>query len=250
MLCLSLRTTHQWVRQNDAQQRAVADLLDGMRRDPAKVVPQPRYPLLGPSPASAADPTLLCASQHRDLFRQLDKDGNGSLEPGELTDAFARHGLTVPAREVEGLFATMDKNADGRVSVAEFLQTMQDWQSERAGLVPAQPKPTPPSAPSGAGLTTMDSYGQRWTSAECSGRSSPPHHLGETTLVRFAHRDIDVDAERRRRPRKSQRLPDLTPRQRQDNRPTTLTRWDNGACRPKNAFLWSRYSNEDTLFCR
>ena len=113
MLCLSLRTTHQWVRQNDAQQRAVADLLDGMRRDPAKVVPQPRYPLLGPSPASAADPTLLCASQHRDLFRQLDKDGNGSLEPGELTDAFARHGLTVPTREVEDLFATMDKNADG-----------------------------------------------------------------------------------------------------------------------------------------
>ena len=95
----------------------------------------------------------MCTSQHRDLFRQLDKDGNGSLEPGELTDAFARHGLTVPAREVEGLFATMDKNADGRVSVAEFLQTMQDWQRERAGLEPAQPKPTPPSAPSGAGLT-------------------------------------------------------------------------------------------------
>ena len=114
MLCLSLRTTHQWVRQNDAQQRAVVDLLDGMRRDPAKVAPQPRYPLLGPSAASAADPRRCCVhSQHRDLFRQLDKDGNGSLEPGELTDAFARHGLAVPAREVEDLFATMDKNADG-----------------------------------------------------------------------------------------------------------------------------------------
>ena len=96
-------------------------------------------------------------SRKKDLFRQIDTDGDGTLDASELRLAFARHGLTVPRTDVETLFSMLDQNADGRVDMSEFIRQMQRWEHRRGGSALAvrpapalSPAPVPAPAPAPA----------------------------------------------------------------------------------------------------
>lgn len=61
----------------------------------------------GPSQAAARE---LQPAQDSDLFRRLDRDGNGSLNAAELARPEAR----------EGNWAALDRNRNGRIERQEF----------------------------------------------------------------------------------------------------------------------------------
>jgi hypothetical protein len=50
-------------------------------------------------------------------FKQLDKDGSGTISIEELAEALRKFGIYDNARE---LLATADKNGDGQIDYAEF----------------------------------------------------------------------------------------------------------------------------------
>lgn len=55
-----------------------------------------------------------------DLFRTIDKDGDGKLDIKELQIAFKAAGLTVSTRRLEDFFNDMDIDNDGYVEFAEW----------------------------------------------------------------------------------------------------------------------------------
>lgn len=59
-------------------------------------------------------------SQLYDLFRSIDRDGNGKLDKTELQAAFKAAGLTVSNRRLHDFFSDMDLNNDGYVSFDEW----------------------------------------------------------------------------------------------------------------------------------
>ncbi|KAL7787120.1 mitochondrial carrier domain-containing protein [Trichoderma ceciliae] len=55
-----------------------------------------------------------------DLFKSIDRDGNGKLDKSELQTAFKAAGLTVSSRRLNDFFSDMDLNNDGYVSFDEW----------------------------------------------------------------------------------------------------------------------------------
>lgn len=55
-----------------------------------------------------------------DLFKSIDRDGNGKLDKSELQTAFKAAGLTVSNRKLDDFFSDMDVNNDGYVSFDEW----------------------------------------------------------------------------------------------------------------------------------
>jgi solute carrier family 25 phosphate transporter 23/24/25/41 len=55
-----------------------------------------------------------------DLFKSIDRDGNGKLDKSELQTAFKAAGLTVSKRRLNDFFGDMDLNNDGYVSFDEW----------------------------------------------------------------------------------------------------------------------------------
>lgn len=61
-------------------------------------------------------------SQARNLFRELDENGDGVLSLGELEKGLSRLGL-----DVEELFVQLDVNHSGYVNYTEFLTAAVNW---------------------------------------------------------------------------------------------------------------------------
>lgn len=55
-----------------------------------------------------------------DLFKSIDRDGNGKLDKAELQTAVKAAGLTVSSRRLNDFFSDMDLNNDGYVSFDEW----------------------------------------------------------------------------------------------------------------------------------
>ncbi|PTB61809.1 mitochondrial carrier [Trichoderma citrinoviride] len=55
-----------------------------------------------------------------DLFKSIDRDGNGKLDKAELQTAFKAAGLTVSNRRLHDFFSDMDQNNDGYVTFDEW----------------------------------------------------------------------------------------------------------------------------------
>ncbi|OTA04066.1 calcium dependent mitochondrial carrier protein, putative [Trichoderma parareesei] len=55
-----------------------------------------------------------------DLFKSIDRDGNGKLDKAELQTAFKAAGLTVSNRRLHDFFGDMDQNNDGYVTFDEW----------------------------------------------------------------------------------------------------------------------------------
>ena len=62
----------------------------------------------------------------RRAFREIDLNGNGSLDADELRAHFEKSGLSkdVSADELERLMAELDTNGDGVIQYEEFLELL------------------------------------------------------------------------------------------------------------------------------
>ncbi len=75
-----------------------------------------------------------------ELFKLCDLDHDGSISRDELRAVLTTHAhLTVSAAAFESLWARLDTNGDGRISLQEFLCAMQ-WESARESNKHAPPQ--------------------------------------------------------------------------------------------------------------
>ena len=58
------------------------------------------------------------------LFKEIDRDGSGSVSADELQTALKGKGLDISAAQVGGLMSSADANNDGKLSMAEFMQAV------------------------------------------------------------------------------------------------------------------------------
>ena len=58
------------------------------------------------------------------FFRRLDRDGNHSLDVGELQRGLAELGLVLDAAETEGVCRRWDRNGSGTLDLEEFLRAL------------------------------------------------------------------------------------------------------------------------------
>eukprot|EP00930_Biecheleria_cincta_P024978 TRINITY_DN17826_c0_g1_i1.p1 TRINITY_DN17826_c0_g1~~TRINITY_DN17826_c0_g1_i1.p1 ORF type:complete len:188 (-),score=40.08 TRINITY_DN17826_c0_g1_i1:221-784(-) len=59
--------------------------------------------------------------QLRDLFNQLDKNGDGSIDFRELQEGLADRGLILMDSAIQHVMAAGDRNSDGGIDVNEFI---------------------------------------------------------------------------------------------------------------------------------
>jgi Ca2+-binding EF-hand superfamily protein len=60
----------------------------------------------------------------RDLVRRFDRNSDGLLSIGELTDGLKKIGITLNSLEVQALMKRLDLNRDGEVSADEILTVL------------------------------------------------------------------------------------------------------------------------------
>ena len=65
----------------------------------------------------ASDPVGAC-------FRQIDEDGNGTIEYGELHRATVLMGRTIPKHQIKPMIREVDVNGDGRLDLDEFRKML------------------------------------------------------------------------------------------------------------------------------
>ena len=61
----------------------------------------------------------------KDAFRSMDKDGNGSVEVGEIATYLDKHNIQYTDDMLKALGARFDKNNDGKVNYIEFVKFLQ-----------------------------------------------------------------------------------------------------------------------------
>jgi Ca2+-binding EF-hand superfamily protein len=54
------------------------------------------------------------------VFRTIDRDNNGFIEPNNLRDFFRSHGVYLSDREVLAIIRRVDTDGDARISYSEF----------------------------------------------------------------------------------------------------------------------------------
>ena len=57
------------------------------------------------------------------MFRRMDLDYNGALDPGEFTNGMRSTGVDLDDKEIMSLFAAYDENGSGRINMEEFLSS-------------------------------------------------------------------------------------------------------------------------------
>merc|ERR1719473_2678521 len=67
-----------------------------------------------------AQATALMAGKLETVFKTVDADGNGYLEPAELKVAFERAGLPASDEQIKQSIKALDTNNDGKIDMEEF----------------------------------------------------------------------------------------------------------------------------------
>ena len=62
-----------------------------------------------------------CEDEINNLFRVLDKDGNGSISADELRFVMTYDGEKITDKEVEELISEADSDGDGEINLEEFV---------------------------------------------------------------------------------------------------------------------------------
>jgi Ca2+-binding EF-hand superfamily protein len=58
------------------------------------------------------------------VFKEIDTDGSGYVDAGELQAALQKKGLSLSAEQVSVLMKSADENSDGKLSQAEWVHAM------------------------------------------------------------------------------------------------------------------------------
>lgn len=87
-----------------------------------------KQPPLAPSLANSDE---LSETRLLELFAMFDKDGGGSIDVDELTEALDRLGLKEAQEEVVKLLDKIDTDRSGVIELAEFRQMMHDIVAQR-----------------------------------------------------------------------------------------------------------------------
>ena len=67
-----------------------------------------------------AKATELMAGKLEAVFKAVDADGNGYLEPAELKIAFEKAGLPASDEQIKQSIKALDTNNDGKIDLEEF----------------------------------------------------------------------------------------------------------------------------------
>ena len=68
-----------------------------------------------------------------DLFSDFDRDGDGTIDAGELRAAFASQGTELAADFAEQVLSELDQDGDREVRIVEFIEQMRAVKNRRAG---------------------------------------------------------------------------------------------------------------------
>lgn len=66
------------------------------------------------------------ASKHKNLFKALDKDGDGRLTTSELIEGYAKAGYNYKKEEIEQIIHSIDKDNNGYIELEEFISASVD----------------------------------------------------------------------------------------------------------------------------
>ena len=65
-----------------------------------------------------------------DMFREIDRDGSGFIDPTELKEMSIRLGNPLSDKQLKEVFRTIDTNKDGKISADEFVEWVKDEQTK------------------------------------------------------------------------------------------------------------------------
>jgi hypothetical protein len=95
------KTNAQIKRQEKAWKRARASLMTKLGEEAIKSVAQTR-------------------ERSAEIFKEMDADGNGSIDATELKGAFARAGVELTSKEVSAMMTEADEDGDGLIDAVDF----------------------------------------------------------------------------------------------------------------------------------
>jgi hypothetical protein len=72
---------------------------------------------LGPEAVKSAEATK---ARGAEIFKEMDADGNGSIDASELKSAFAAVGVELTQKEVKSMMHEADRDGDGQIDAEEF----------------------------------------------------------------------------------------------------------------------------------
>lgn len=73
-----------------------------------------------------------------DVFKKIDKDGNGELDAGEFQRAMQMLGLFIPRSQAKLVLDDFDKDGNGTIDIEEFINTMRKLARTRRAEQQAQ----------------------------------------------------------------------------------------------------------------
>ena len=72
------------------------------------------------------------------MFKVMDKNGNGTLDPVEFKYAMQDYGVSLTEQEISAIIKNFDSNRDGKLSFTELLRALQgDLSARRTAVIDA-----------------------------------------------------------------------------------------------------------------